>query len=57
MPEGASFEDVYGNIVNFVLEKAQTQDVVYAVPGSPLVAERTVVLCFCGNGQLRKILH
>ena len=42
--EGASFEDVYGNIVNFVLEKAQTQDVVYAVPGSPLVAERTVVL-------------
>ena len=34
--EGASFEDVYGNIVNFVLEKAQTQDVVYAVPGSPL---------------------
>ena len=44
--EGASFEDVYGNIVNFVLEKAQTQDVVYAVPGSPLVAERTVVLLF-----------
>ena len=42
--EGASFEDVYGNIVNFVLEKVQTQDVVYAVPGSPLVAERTVVL-------------
>ena len=42
--EGASFEDVYGNIVNFVLEKAQRQDVVYAVPGSPLVAERTVVL-------------
>ena len=71
--EGASFEDVYGNIVNFVLEKAQTQDVVYAVPGSPLVAERTrrmlfmpfraarlwrnARLCFCGNGQLRKILH
>ena len=40
--EGASFEDVYGNIVNFVLEKAQTQDVVYAVPGSPLVAEHCI---------------
>lgn len=42
--EGASFEDVYDSIVKFVLEKAQTQEVVYAVPGSPLVAERTVVL-------------
>ena len=41
---GASFEDVYDSIVKFVLENAQTQDVVYAVPGSPLVAERTVVL-------------
>lgn len=42
--EGASFEDVYDNIVKFVLQKAETQDIVYAVPGSPLVAERTVVL-------------
>ncbi len=42
--DGASFEAVYDSIVNFVLQKAQEQDVVYAVPGSPLVAERTVVL-------------
>lgn len=42
--KGASFEDVYDSIVEFVLQKAETQDVVYAVPGSPLVAERTVVL-------------
>lgn len=42
--KGASFEDVYDSIVEFVLQKAESQDVVYAVPGSPLVAERTVVL-------------
>lgn len=53
--EGASFEDVYGNIVNFVLEKAQTQDVVYAVLAARLW--RNARLCFCGNVQLRKKLH
>lgn len=42
--EGASFEEVYAGIVAFVLEKAATKNLVYAVPGSPLVAERTVVL-------------
>ena len=56
---GASFEDVYDSIVNFVLQKAETQDVVYAVPGSPLVAERTVVLLrerAAANGVALKIL-
>lgn len=42
--QGASFEEVYGKITDFVLQKAAEEDVVYAVPGSPLVAERTVVL-------------
>lgn len=42
--EGASFEEVYAGIVAFILEKAATKNLVYAVPGSPLVAERTVVL-------------
>ena len=41
---GSSFEEVYTRIVNFVLEACQKADVVYAVPGSPLVAEKTVVL-------------
>lgn len=41
---GASFEEVYNAVVARVLEAAQQGDVVYAVPGSPLVAERTVVL-------------
>ena len=42
--EGASFEEVYDKIVAHVLEAGAKGDVVYAVPGSPLVAERTVVL-------------
>lgn len=41
---GASFEDVYGRVTERVLEAAAEGDVVYAVPGSPLVAERTVVM-------------
>jgi len=42
--EGASFEEVYDRVVARVLAAAAVGDVVYAVPGSPLVAERTVVL-------------
>ena len=41
---GASFEEVYQNVVTRVLTAAYKGDVVYAVPGSPLVAEKTVVL-------------
>lgn len=42
--QGANFEEVYAHVVEHVLQAAQQGDVVYAVPGSPLVAERTVVL-------------
>ncbi len=41
---GASFEEVYAAVVARVLEAAAQGDVVYAVPGSPLVAEKTVVM-------------
>lgn len=41
---GASFEEVYSQVVQRVVQAAAIGDVVYAVPGSPLVAERTVVL-------------
>lgn len=41
---GQSFEEVYDKIVKFVKSACQDDDVVYAVPGSPLVAEKTVVL-------------
>lgn len=42
--KAASFEEVYNSVVERVLAAAQEGDVVYAVPGSPLVAEKTVVL-------------
>lgn len=42
--KGASFEEVYGNVTKRVLAAAKNNDVVYAVPGSPLVAEKTVVM-------------
>lgn len=38
-----SFEDVYNAVVARVIAAAKEKDVVYAVPGSPLVAEKTVV--------------
>ena len=40
----ATFEEVYDKITSFVIDQARDKEVVYAVPGSPLVAERTVVL-------------
>ena len=36
-----AFDDVYQQIVDTLIEKAQTEDVVYAVPGHPRVAETT----------------
>lgn len=42
---GESFEQVYQSIAADLIRRAkQGQELVYAVPGSPLVAERTVVL-------------
>ena len=38
-----TFEEVYDAIVDRVMEAAETGPVVYAVPGSPLYGERTVV--------------
>ncbi|MBJ2356298.1 MazG nucleotide pyrophosphohydrolase domain-containing protein, partial [Sphaerochaeta sp. S2] len=36
------FEDVYQSIADEVYEMLQTEDVIYAVPGNPFVAESTV---------------
>ncbi|RNA66037.1 nucleoside triphosphate pyrophosphohydrolase [Alteribacter keqinensis] len=36
------FSDVYGEITRVLFEKAKDEDIVYAVPGHPLVAEETV---------------
>jgi tetrapyrrole methylase family protein / MazG family protein len=38
------FEDVYQEIAQSLLQKAKMEQVIYAVPGHPLVAERTVQL-------------
>ncbi|MEH7416729.1 nucleoside triphosphate pyrophosphohydrolase [Neobacillus drentensis] len=38
------FEAVYEEITQILLQEAQTESVIYAVPGHPLVAERTVQL-------------
>jgi tetrapyrrole methylase family protein / MazG family protein len=38
------FEEVYQEIVQNLLKKAKAEQVIYAVPGHPLVAERTVQL-------------
>ncbi|WP_462409993.1 bifunctional methyltransferase/pyrophosphohydrolase YabN [Neobacillus sp. Marseille-QA0830] len=38
------FEEVYQEIVRTLMEKSQDNDLIYAVPGHPLVAERTVQL-------------
>lgn len=45
-----SFEEVYGAIVSELIELARTQgSLVYAVPGSPTVAEHTVELLRVGD--------
>ena len=42
--QASSFEEVYRAIVDRLTAEARDDDVLYAVPGSPLVAERTVEL-------------
>ncbi len=39
-----TFEEVYENISKEILKKLEIEDVVYAVPGNPFVAEKTVEL-------------
>ncbi|WP_108672123.1 nucleoside triphosphate pyrophosphohydrolase [Peribacillus acanthi] len=39
-----TFPEVYEEISEILLEKAKTEDVLYAVPGHPMVAERSVQL-------------
>ena len=46
--QGTDFDSVYAAITADVLERAQRQDVVFAVPGSPMVAEKTVGLIRAG---------
>ncbi|MBM7606562.1 tetrapyrrole methylase family protein/MazG family protein [Metabacillus crassostreae] len=45
------FDSVYTTIVNVLLEKAENEDIVYAVPGHPLVAEKTVQILLTEGRQ------
>ena len=40
--EMESFDEVYNKIVEILIEKSKDQDINYFVPGTPLVAEKTV---------------
>lgn len=42
--EAENFEELYACIVEALILEAKAGDVVYAVPGSPVVAERTVAI-------------
>lgn len=42
--ENDVFNDVYEKIVENLMQEAETKDITYAVPGHPLVAEKTVQL-------------
>jgi len=42
--ESKDFDIVYEKIVQTLLEKAEDQSILYAVPGHPMLAEKTVQL-------------
>ena len=52
-----SFEDVYEAIAKDIMEKAKLGDVVYAVPGNPFVAEKTVSNLLAAYDGPIKIVH
>ncbi len=54
------FSQVYDTIVERLVEKAQVGDVVYAVPGDPMIAEGTVtrLIAVCGVKEIAfEIIH
>lgn len=52
------FEKVYPAIVDDLLKKAEEQDIIYAVPGHPMVAELTTQLLLQNDKGIEvKILH
>src|SRR5699024_3320239 len=41
--ESETFEETYEKIVNELLKRGKNQDIIYAVPGSPLLYETTKI--------------
>lgn len=42
--DNSNFENTYSEIANYILEKSKVKDVIYLVPGHPMVAELTTKL-------------
>lgn len=47
-----SFDEVYNKIVEILLEKSKNEDINYFVPGTPLVAEKTVKLLLESKSEI-----
>ena len=47
-----SFEDVYKEIVQILTRASKKDNIIYAVPGHPMVAERTVELLIAANVEI-----
>ena len=47
-----SFEDVYAEIVHILMEANKKGDIIYAVPGHPMVAERVVQLLIASDIEI-----
>lgn len=52
-----TFEEVYAAIADEVIKKAETSDVIYAVPGNPFVAEKSVAMIMEKTNKDIKIIH
>ena len=53
--ESDNFENTYNNIASYILEVAEKNDVMYLVPGHPMVAELTTQLLI-KNGKNVKVI-
>jgi tetrapyrrole methylase family protein/MazG family protein len=52
-----TFDEVYESIANKVIEMAQIEPVIYAVPGNPFVAEKTVSLILERAASAVEVVH
>jgi len=58
--EAHTFEETYEAIVAYIIEQMMTKDVVFAVPGNPFVAEKTVsaLIAHCKHkGEAYNVIH
>lgn len=53
--ENENFENTYNSITNYILEQANSQDVMYLVPGHPMVAELTTQLLIKSGKDIKII--